>query len=164
MWSTRNYLTRAAYAKLLARCTDNLDREVPPAKRQRQHKKNGDIVINHEQENNQEGAANRDQNMAENRDIEPRVIGKFLGCDVVSNEDQVVDQAQAMGLNDEDNVEEFDVIAVSIPRVEEASEAHQSAVMHTHDTSKEHLDTLVMEPIQIVNEFDAIQNVEEGEL
>lgn len=110
-----------AFGHSLTRCNDNPDREVPQPKRPRHQLQNtnekkgdkGDKERGTDQGTSQETEAmekEQCENYLLNREMISFVVGKFMGCDVVMDEDQIVkeatndDQKEDAGLADSNMV------------------------------------------------------------
>lgn len=107
-----------AFGHSLARCNDNPEREQPQSKRLKQNKeRNGHDIGNVCKVQNsgpeigiETDVNNQDEDYLANREDTPYVVGKFMGCDVVMDEDHVLQQVQAVNIDNVDDLEDQQVL------------------------------------------------------
>lgn len=115
-----------AFGHSLARCHDNPNREVPPSKKPRRQSNNNDstaysednvhndVNADHQETNNVNDEHENEEDHLLNRDMVPYVVGKFLSCDVVMDDDQILEQSMDVNqLENVDDLETFDNAAIT---------------------------------------------------
>ncbi|XP_074331919.1 uncharacterized protein LOC141668805 [Apium graveolens] len=175
-----------AFGHSLAICADNPEREIPQAKKPKTHsRKNNSTSQNtsntypHKKEKQQHNESMKAGNPGTEvgiNDMEPFVIGKFAGCDVVRDEDQ---RHSDDILVDVDGLDDFDIAAQDSlvnpveqePTTMSQKPSSETFTMVCHQSQQQQLightldaDSIELVPLTTSNTFEPLSYFEDEDL